>query len=48
MSYYCDAFDKTFNLESKSRHFKSNVHKEFDRCKHIKLTTKNPNIKRHR
>ena len=35
--------DKTNELESKSRHFQSNVHKELDRYKHIKLTIGNPN-----
>ena len=41
MSYYCD---KTIELKSKSSHFKSNIHKEFERCKNIKLTIENPNI----
>ena len=41
MSYYCD---KTIKLKSKKSHFKSNIHKEFDRCKHIKLTIENSNI----
>ena len=44
MSYYCDFCDKTIKLKSKNKHFKSNIHKEFDKCKHIKLTIGNPNI----
>ena len=30
MSYYCDVCDKTIKLKSKSRHFKSNDHNEFE------------------
>ena len=30
--------------KSKSKHFKSNGHKYFDKHKHIKLTIDNPNI----
>ena len=44
MSYYCDACYKTIILKSKTSHLKSLSHKEFDKCKHIKLTIKHPNI----
>ena len=38
MSYYCDVCDRTIKLKSENKHFKSNAHKEFDKCKHINLT----------
>ena len=44
MTYLCNVCDKTIEFKSKSRHFKSNFHKEFDTCKHIELTIKYPNI----
>ena len=44
MSYYFDVCDKTIRLKSKNKHFLSNIHKEFDKCKHTKLTKENPNI----
>ena len=44
VSYYCSVCDKTIKLKSKNKHFNSNIHKEFDRLKHIKLTIENPNI----
>ena len=44
MSYYCDVCDKIIKLKSRNKHFKSTNHKEFDRCKHVKLTIENPNI----
>ena len=43
MTYVCNVCDKTIKLKLKSRHFKSNVHKDFDRCKNKKLTTGNSN-----
>ena len=43
MSYYCDVCDKTIKLKSENKHSKSNNHREFDRCKHIKLTNESPN-----
>ena len=36
--------DKIIKLKSKNNHFKSNIHKEFDKCTHIKLTVENPYI----
>ena len=44
MDYYCEVYDKYMKHKSENRHFKSTIHKEFDRCKHIKLTIENPNI----
>ena len=44
MTYFCNVCDKTIQLKLKSRHFKSNVHKDFDRCKNKKLTAENSNI----
>ena len=44
MDYYCEICDICIKLNSKYKHFKSNTHKEFDKCKHIKLTFKNPDI----
>ena len=44
MSYCCDVSDKTVKLKSKSIHLNSLSHKEFDKCRHIKLTIKNPDI----
>ena len=44
MSYFRDVCDKTIKLKSKSSHFKSNIHKEFDKGKHIILTIENRNI----
>ena len=35
---------KTIKLKSKNEHFKSNTHKDFDKCKHMKLTIENPDI----
>ena len=43
MDYYCEACDIFIKPESNKKHFISNTHKEFDKCKHIKLTMKNPN-----
>ena len=40
MDYYCDVCDKNMKPKSKYKHFKSNVHKEFDKCKHIFLSHK--------
>ena len=40
MTYYCDVCDKTIKLKSRNKHFNSNIHKEFVRCKHIKIILK--------
>ena len=42
MSYHCNVCDKTMKLESKIEHFIFLTHKEFDKCKHKKLSKKNP------
>ena len=44
MSYSCDVCDKTIKLKSKNNLLKSLSHKDFDNCKNIKLTLKNPDI----
>ena len=44
MDYYCEVCDKYMKPKSKYKHFKPNIHKEFDKGKHRKLTTENPNI----
>ena len=44
MDYYCDVCEKFIKPRSKYEHFKSNTHKEFDKCKHMELTIENPNI----
>ena len=36
--------DKFINPKSKYEHFKSNTHKEIDKCKHMELTIENPKI----
>ena len=43
MDYYCEVCYICVYLYGKYKHFKSNYHKEFDKCKHIKLTIQNPN-----
>ena len=44
MDYYCDVCDKLIKPKSKYKHFKLNTHKEFDKCKHMKLTIENLDI----
>ena len=44
MNYYCERCDKQIKPKSKYKHFKSSIHKEFDRCEHIKVSIENPNI----
>ena len=44
MVYYCFVCDKFIKPKSKYKHFKSNTHKEFDRCKHEVLNIKNPHV----
>ena len=44
MTFFCNVCDKTIKLKSKTAHFKSSIQKEFDRCKHRKLTIENPNM----
>ena len=44
MTYYCDVCDKTTKPKSRNKHFSSNIHKKFNRCKHIKITIETPNI----
>ena len=42
MDYYCEVRCKFVKPKSKYKHFKSNTHKEFDICEHIKITIENP------
>ena len=44
MYYYSDVCDTFIKPKSKYKHFKSNTHKEYDMCKHMEITIKNPNI----
>ena len=44
MSNYCECCDKTVKLQPKNNHLKLLCHKESDKCKHIILGNKNPNI----
>ena len=44
MDYYSDVCDKYTKTKSKCQHFKSNIHKEFDKCKHIILFLKDIDI----
>ena len=46
MTYYCDICNKIIKHKSKNKHFKSITHKELDKCKHIKITIKIPDIKK--
>ena len=44
MEYYCEVCGIYIKPESKYKHLKSNTHKDFDKCKHMKLAIENPNI----
>ena len=44
MDYYCKVCDMFIKPKSKHKHFKSNVNKELNKCKHIKLTIENPDL----
>ena len=44
MDYYSEVCDKIIKPKSKYKHFKSNTHREFDKCKHMELTNENPDI----
>ena len=44
MDYYCDVCLIIIKPKSKYKHKKLNADKQFDECKHIKLTFENPNI----
>ena len=38
VDFYCEMCDKYFKPKGKCKSFRSNVHKEVDKCKRIKLT----------
>ena len=44
MDFYCVVCDKFVNPKSKYKHLKTSSYKKFDRCEHLELTIKNPNI----
>ena len=44
MDFYCDVCDKNIIPQNKCRLFESNIHKEFDECKHMDLTIENLDI----
>ena len=44
MDYYCEVCKMFIKPKSKSKHFKSNNHKNLDKQKPIKLTINNPDI----
>ena len=44
MDYYCDLCLKSIKPNSKFKHFKSNSHQEYNKCKHILLCHKNIDI----
>ena len=44
MGYYCEASNIIIKPKNKYKHFKSNSHKEFDKCEHILLSLKNIDI----
>ena len=41
IKYHCEVCDSFMRPESKDKHFNSNIHKEFDKCKHINITIEN-------
>ena len=45
MDYYCKVCDNSVKIKNKYRQFKSPTQKEFDKCKHIKITIENPRTK---
>ena len=44
MDYYCEVCDKFVNFQTKYKHSKSNIDKEFDKCNNVELIVKNRNI----
>ena len=44
MKDYCEVCHRFVKPTSKYKYFESKIQKEFDNCKHIKLTIKNPVI----
>ena len=45
MDYYCEVCDKFIKPKIKYKHFKPNTYKEFNSCKHMKLTIENLDVK---
>ena len=44
LSYYCSVCDKTIELKSETKHFKSPTHKEYEKFIQINNTFQNPNF----
>ena len=44
MEYFCDVCDKFIKPKRKDNYFKSNTHKEVDKCKHMELIIEDPDI----
>ena len=44
MDYYCEVCNKFIKPKSKSKQFESNIHKNLDKHKHIKVTINNPKL----
>ena len=45
MDYYCKLCDKSVKIKNKAQHFQWKIHKEFGKCKYLKLTIEKPLIK---
>ena len=45
MDYYFKVCHKSVKMKNTYKHYQSKTHKEFDKCKHMKLTFENPLIK---
>ena len=44
MDYCYDVWAKFIKPKSKDKHFNSNTHEEFDRCKHMEIFIENPDM----
>ena len=44
MDYFCDVYDKTIEIKSKSKYLKSLTHEKFENQLRIKHTIQNPNF----
>ena len=44
MSYFCNVCDKTINLKSKNKHFKSLYHRDYEKLTQINHTIQYPNL----
>ena len=46
MEYFCEACNIFTKPKRKYKHFKSNSHKEFDKCEHIRISLKDFDMKK--